>query len=36
MISLQELVDGFGAHLVSATDRICAGLGYLREDEKTP
>jgi IclR family transcriptional regulator, pca regulon regulatory protein len=30
-ISLQELVDGFGPHLVSATDR----LGYRREDEKT-
>jgi IclR family pca regulon transcriptional regulator len=36
MISLQELVDGFGPHLVSATDRISARLGYLREDEKTP
>jgi IclR family pca regulon transcriptional regulator len=34
-ISLQELVDGFGPHLVSVSDRISARLGYRREDEKT-
>ncbi len=33
MISLEELVDGLGPHLVSTADRISARLGYRRDDE---
>jgi len=33
MISLEELVDGLGPHLVSTADRISARLGYRREGE---
>ncbi len=33
MISLEELVDAFGPHLVSTADRISARLGYRRDDE---
>jgi IclR family pca regulon transcriptional regulator len=33
MISLEELVDALGPHLVSAADRISARLGYRRHDE---
>ncbi len=34
MISLEELVDHLGPHLVSTADRISARLGYRREDER--
>jgi IclR family transcriptional regulator, pca regulon regulatory protein len=34
MISLEELVDALGPHLVSTADRISARLGYRRDDEK--
>ncbi len=34
MISLEELVDALGPHLVSSADRISARLGYRRDDEK--
>ncbi len=33
MISLEELVDALGPHLVSTADRISARLGYRRPDE---
>jgi IclR family transcriptional regulator, pca regulon regulatory protein len=33
MISLEELVDALGPHLVSTADRISARLGYRRSDE---
>jgi IclR family transcriptional regulator, pca regulon regulatory protein len=33
MISLKELVDALGPHLVSTADRISARLGYRRDDE---
>jgi DNA-binding IclR family transcriptional regulator len=32
-ISLEELVDALGPHLVSTADRISARLGYRRPDE---
>jgi IclR family transcriptional regulator, pca regulon regulatory protein len=35
MISLEELVDALGPHLVSTADRISARLGYRRDDETT-
>jgi IclR family pca regulon transcriptional regulator len=35
MISLEELVDALGPHLVSTADRISARLGYRRDDEST-
>jgi IclR family transcriptional regulator, pca regulon regulatory protein len=35
MISLEELVDALGPHLVSTADRISARLGYRRDDERT-
>ena len=34
MISLEEMVDALGPHLVSAADRISARLGYRRADEQ--
>jgi IclR family pca regulon transcriptional regulator len=34
MISLEELVDHLGPHLVTTADRISARLGYRRDDEK--
>jgi IclR family pca regulon transcriptional regulator len=34
MITLEELVDALGPHLVSTADRISARLGYRRDDEK--
>jgi IclR family pca regulon transcriptional regulator len=34
MISLEELVDALGPHLVSAADLISARLGYRRENER--
>jgi IclR family transcriptional regulator, pca regulon regulatory protein len=33
MISLEELVDALGPHLVSTADRLSARLGFRREDE---
>ncbi len=33
IISLQELVDALGPHLLSTADRIAARLGYRRDDE---
>ena len=33
-ISLDELVDALGPHLVSTADRISARLGYRRDDEQ--
>jgi IclR family transcriptional regulator, pca regulon regulatory protein len=33
LISLEELVDALGPHLVSTADRISARLGYRRDDE---
>jgi IclR family pca regulon transcriptional regulator len=33
MITLEELVDALGPHLVSTADRISARLGYRRDDE---
>jgi IclR family pca regulon transcriptional regulator len=35
MISLGELVDALGPHLVSTADRISARLGYRRDDEQS-
>jgi hypothetical protein len=35
VISLEELVDALGPHLVSTADRISARLGYRRDDEIT-
>ncbi len=34
MISLEELVDALGPHVVSTADRISARLGYRRDDEQ--
>jgi IclR family transcriptional regulator, pca regulon regulatory protein len=34
MISLEELVEHLGPHLVAAADRVSARLGYRREDER--
>lgn len=34
MITLEELVDALGPHLVSTADRISARLGYRRDDEQ--
>jgi IclR family pca regulon transcriptional regulator len=34
MISLEEMVDALGPHLVSTADRISARLGYRRKDEQ--
>jgi IclR family transcriptional regulator, pca regulon regulatory protein len=34
MISLEELIDALGPHLVSTADRISARLGYRRDDEQ--
>jgi IclR family transcriptional regulator, pca regulon regulatory protein len=34
MISLEEMVDALGPHLISAADRISARLGYRRDDER--
>ena len=34
MISLDELVDVLGPHLISTADRISARLGYRRDDER--
>jgi hypothetical protein len=34
MISMEELVDALGPHLVSAADNISARLGYRRDDEQ--
>jgi DNA-binding IclR family transcriptional regulator len=33
MISLEELVDNLGPHLIATADRISARLGYRRDDE---
>ncbi len=33
MISLQDLLDHLGPHLVATADRISARLGYRRDDE---
>jgi IclR family pca regulon transcriptional regulator len=33
MISLEELIDALGPHLISTADRISARLGYRRDDE---
>jgi IclR family pca regulon transcriptional regulator len=35
MISLEELVDALGPHLITTTDRISARLGYRRDDEQS-
>ena len=35
MISLEEMVDALGPHLVSTADRISARLGYRRDDEQS-
>jgi IclR family pca regulon transcriptional regulator len=34
MISLEDLVDALGPHLISTADRISARLGYRRDDEQ--
>jgi IclR family transcriptional regulator, pca regulon regulatory protein len=34
MISMEELVDALGPHLISTADRISARLGYRRDDER--
>jgi IclR family pca regulon transcriptional regulator len=34
MISLEEMVDALGPHLISTADRISARLGYRRDDEQ--
>jgi IclR family pca regulon transcriptional regulator len=34
MISLAQLVDGLGPHLISTADRISARVGYRRDDER--
>jgi IclR family transcriptional regulator, pca regulon regulatory protein len=36
MISLAEMVDALGPHLVSTADRVSARLGYRRDDERHP
>ena len=36
MISLEEMVDALGPHLVTTADRISARLGYRRDDERRP
>jgi DNA-binding IclR family transcriptional regulator len=33
MISLQDLIDLLGPHLIATADRISARLGYRRDDE---
>jgi IclR family pca regulon transcriptional regulator len=33
-ISLEQLVDGLGPHLISTADRISARVGYRRDDER--
>jgi len=35
MISLEDMVDALGPHLVSTADRISARLGYRRDDEQS-
>jgi IclR family transcriptional regulator, pca regulon regulatory protein len=35
MISLEQLVEHLGPHLVSTADRVSARLGYRRDDERT-
>jgi IclR family pca regulon transcriptional regulator len=35
MISLEEMVDALGPHLISTAGRISARLGYRRDDERT-
>jgi IclR family transcriptional regulator, pca regulon regulatory protein len=35
MISLDEMVNGLGPHLISTADRISARLGYRRDDEQS-
>ncbi len=35
LISLEELVEHLGPHLVATADRVSARLGYRREDERT-
>jgi len=35
MISMEELVDALGPHLLSTADRISARLGYRRDDEQS-
>ncbi len=35
MISMEELVDALGPHLVATADRVSARLGYRRADERT-
>ncbi|MCW3031631.1 MAG: IclR family transcriptional regulator, partial [Solirubrobacterales bacterium] len=35
LISLAELVDALGPHLVSTADRVSARLGYRRDDEQS-
>lgn len=35
LISLEELIDALGPHLVSTADRISARLGYRRDDEQS-
>lgn len=34
MISLKQLVEHLGPHLISTADRISARLGYRRDDER--
>jgi DNA-binding IclR family transcriptional regulator len=34
LISLEEMVDALGPHLVSTADHISARLGYRRDDER--
>lgn len=34
MISLKELVDGLGSHLITTADRVSARLGFRRRDER--
>jgi IclR family transcriptional regulator, pca regulon regulatory protein len=34
MISMEELIDALGPHLISTADRISARLGYRRDDER--
>jgi hypothetical protein len=33
MISLEELIDALGPHLLAAADRIAARLGYRHSDQ---
>lgn len=35
LISLEEMVDALGPHLISTADRISARLGYRRDDERS-